>query len=151
MKRLSEFFKRLNWKQHLAFWTIYPICYMICYKLTMVFPKVFSQSCLGMLDNGPLIYLGLLAADPEGPVMKWFKKLDFDNAWMGWVKNPLFLIVCVNALLNTGTDGIGAAGDPTSSVVGVTFGCLIVMVIFPITWRLRTRRVRSKQTNQWVA
>jgi len=141
----------MNWKQHLAFLTIYPLCYIICYKLTMACPGWFSQSCLGMLDNGPLIYFGLLGLDPEGPVMKWFKKLDLGDEWMGWLRHPLFLVVFVNALLNTGTDGIGAAGDPTSSVVGVTFGCLLVLVVLPVAWKLRTKKIRSKQTNQWVA
>jgi hypothetical protein len=92
-----------------------------------------------MLDNGPLIYLGLLGLDPEGPVMKWFDRLECNGPWMGWLKNPLFLVVFVNAALNTGTDAIGASGDPTSSLFGVTFGCLIVLVIFPVAWRLRTK------------
>ena len=148
---MLEFFKRLNWKQHLAFLVIYPVCYVICYKLTMAFPNTFSQSCLGMLDNGPLIYLGFLAVDPQGPVMGWFRRLNCDGPWMGWVKNPVFLVVFVNAILNTGTDAIGAGGDPTSSFIGVTFGCLIVLVMLPITWRLRTPRIQSRQTNQWVA
>jgi hypothetical protein len=92
-----------------------------------------------MLDNGPLIYLGLLGLDPEGPVMKWFNRLAKNKTWAIWLKNPLYLTVLINALINTATDGAGAAGDPTSSFVGVTFGCLIVIIILPIMWKLRSK------------
>jgi len=111
----------LNWKQHVAFVVVYIICYIVCYQLTMFNPEYFSQSCLGMLDNGPLIYLGLLGLDPEGPVMKWFEKLKCDGKWLGWLKSPLFLAVFINATVNTMTDGFGALGDPTSSFIGVVF------------------------------
>jgi len=90
-----------------------------------------------MLDNGPLIYLGLLGLDPEGPVMKWFDNLSCEGEWSSWLKSPLFLAVFINAVVNTMTDGFGALGDPTSSFTGVTFGCLVVLVILPIVWRLR--------------
>lgn len=136
-RNFSNFFKSLNWKQHLAFAAVYTACYALCYYLTEISPEWFSQSCLGMLDNGPLIYLGLLGMDPEGPVMQWFEKLPAQSDWMSWLKNPVFLAVFINALVNTTTDGIGALGDPVSSFVGVTFGCLCVMVIFPVAWVLR--------------
>ena len=138
LSNVYKFFGALNWKQHSAFVMVYALCYMVCYHLTHVNPEWFSQSCLGMLDNGPLIYLGLLGMDSEGPIMKWFEGLPGGDRWMGWLKNPVFLVVFINALINTITDGIGAIGDPVSSVVGVTFGCLCVMVILPITWVLRS-------------
>ena len=138
IKEFIKFFKVLNWKQHLAFGIIYTLCYIICYYLTIVHPSVFSQSCLGMLDNGPLIYLGLLGMDPEGPVMRWFNKIAPKTEWFGWLKSPLFLAVFINAVINTMTDGFGALGDPTSSFIGVTFGCLSVMVVIPVVWYLRT-------------
>mgnify|MGYP003628491165 CR=1 FL=1 len=134
---ILSFFKSLGWKQHLAFGAVYTVCYLTCYYLTMAFPEIFSQSCLGMLDNGPLIYLGLLGLDPEGPVMSWFGRLSCRGKWMGWLKNPLYLAVFINAVVNTVTDGFGALGDPTSSFAGVTFGCLIVLIILPIVWRIR--------------
>ena len=135
-----NFLKVLNWKQHTAFALIYLFCYLLCYYLTVTFPSVFSQSCLGMLDNGPLIYLGLLGLDPEGPVMKWFDNLPYKGRWSGWLKSPLFLAVFINAIVNTMTDGFGALGDPTSSFIGVTFGCLIVLVVLPFVWALRDKK-----------
>ncbi len=134
----TNFFKALNWRQHIAFGVVYSICYTVCYSLTLASPEWFSQSCLGMLDNGPLIYLGLLGMDPEGPVMKWFDRLKSSGPWTGWLKSPAFLPVFISAIVNTITDGLGAAGDPTSSIIGVTFGCLTVIVILPIVWRLRS-------------
>jgi len=127
----------LNWKQHLSFGVVYTICYAVCYHLTVSFPETFSQSCLGMLDNGPLIYLGLLGLDPEGPVMKWFDNLTCRGKWTGWLKSPLYLAVFISAIVNTMTDGLGALGDPTSSFTGVTFGCLSVIIVLPIVWRVR--------------
>ena len=91
-----------------------------------------------MLDNGPLIYLGLLGLDPEGPIVKWFDSLSCEGSWLGWLKNPVFLTVFINAVLNTMTDGFGALGDPTSSFVGVVFGCLSAIIVLPIVWRLRS-------------
>jgi hypothetical protein len=138
VNNISKFFKALNWKQHTAFVLIYGLCYSLCYYLTITHPSHFSQSCLGVLDNGPLIYLGLLGLDPEGPIMKWFGNLSYKGPWTGWLKSPVFLAVFINALVNTITDGIGALGDPTSSFIGVTFGCLTVIFILPIAWRLRS-------------
>ena len=138
MSNLIKFFKGLNWKQHTAFGVVFSLCYAICYYLTVTNPTTFSQSCLGMLDNGPLIYLGMLGMNPEGPLMKGFSNLHCSGNWMGWLKNPLFLTVFISAVVNTITDTFGAAGDPTSSVLGVSFGCLIVISILPIVWRLRT-------------
>ena len=134
-----NFLKALNWKQHTAFVFVYILCYLVCYYLTITMPSIFSQSCLGMLDNGPLIYLGLLGMDPEGPVMKWFNNLPCEGKWLGWLKNPLFLAVFISAIINTVTDGFGALGDPTSSFIGVTFGCLSVLIILPIVWFLRNK------------
>ncbi len=135
--KLFNFFKGLNWKQHLSFIVVYVLCYGVCYYLTMMKPSIFSQSCLGMLDNGPLIYLGLLGLDPEGPVMKWFDGLSCHGKWTGWLKSPLYLAVFISAIVNTMTDGLGALGDPTSSFIGVVFGCLCVMIILPIVWVVR--------------
>ena len=151
LSKILVFFRALNWRQHLSFIVVYSACYSVCYYLTIIEPGWFSQSCLGMLDNGPLIYLGLLGLDPEGPVMKWFAQLPWRGKWGGWLKSPLYLAVFINAIVNTMTDGFGALGDPTSSFVGVTFGCLIVLVILPIVWRLRTvdtMIVSERETNE---
>jgi hypothetical protein len=101
-----------------------------------------------MLDNGPLIYLGLLGLDPEGPVMKRFGRLSCRGKWNGWLKNPLYLAVFINAVVNTATDGFGALGDPTSSFVGVVFGCLSVIIILPIVWRVRDLEVNKETINE---
>jgi len=135
---MIDFFNTLNWKQHTAFGVVYLGCYALCYNLTILDVSLFSQSCLGMLDNGPLIYLGLLGLDPEGPLIKWFNGLSPKGPWLEWLKNPVFVTVFISALLNTLTDGFGALGDPTSSFIGVVFGCLSTLVIFPIVWRLRS-------------
>ncbi len=84
-----------------------------------------------------MIYLGLLGLDPEGPVMSWFQRFRGTGRWFGWINHPVFLAVFINGLINTMTDGIGAAGDPSSSFVGITFGCLCVMIMLPIAWRLK--------------
>lgn len=73
--------------------------------------------------------------------MKWFGGLTCKGKWFGWLKNPLFLAVFINAVVNTMTDGFGALGDPTSSFIGVVFGCLIVLVVLPVVWRLREKTV----------
>ena len=143
-----DFFKVLNWKQHTAFILVYVLCYATCYYLTLTIPEWFSQSCLGMLDNGPLIYLGLLGMDPEGPIMKWFNSFSCSGSWVGWLKNPLFLVVFINAIINTFTDALGALGDPVSSFTGVVFGCLCVLVVLPIVWKLRTEKGNKINENR---
>ena len=132
----------LNRRQWLAFGTIYPALYALCYWLTVACPGYFSQSCLGAVDNGPMVILALCAFDPEGPIMRWAERLARYEC-LSWLKSPVFLAALVSAVLNTGTDGAGALADPTSCFVGVVFGCSIMIFILPLIYKLRTKKASA--------